>query len=58
VKEIYFPDDPPIQVHQNRLQQCRELFPEGFYWYGSKLHGPDPTKESLEDIRANHWSLE
>ena len=54
--KIYFPDDPPIQVHQSRVKQCPELFPKGFYWYGSKRHGPGrPPKnvqKKLEQIAA------
>ena len=56
VKKINFPDDPPIQVHQSIVQQCPELFSKGFYWYGSKRHGPGhPPKnvqKKLEQIAA------
>ena len=36
--KIYFPEDQQILVHQSRVQVCPELFPQGFYWYGSKRH--------------------
>jgi len=56
VKKIYFPDDPPIQIHQSRVQQCPEMFPRGFYWYGGKRHGPGhPPKhiqKKLEEITS------
>ena len=48
VKKIYFPDDAPIQVHQSRVQQCPELFPQGFYWYGRKRHGPGHPPKSVQ----------
>ena len=57
VKKIYFPDDSQIQIHQSRVQMCPELFPQGFYWYGKRRHGPGrPSKKvqkKLTEINAN-----
>ena len=57
VKKIYFPDDPQIQIHQSRVQMYPELFPQGFYWYGKRRHGPGrPSKKvqkNLTEINAN-----
>ena len=54
MKKIYFPDDPQIQIHQSRVQMCPELFPQGFYWYGKRKHGPGcPSKKVQKKINAN-----
>ena len=36
----YFPQDSQIQVHQMRVTPCPQEFPAGYYWYGTKRHGP------------------
>ena len=38
-KEVHFPDDPQIQVHQSRVQPCPSSFPQGFFWYRKKRCG-------------------
>ena len=51
VTKIYFPDDPPIQVHQTRIQRCPMSFPPGFYWYGAKRSKPGrPPKQVLKQL--------
>ena len=59
VKKIYFPDDPQVQIHQSRVQMCPELFPQGFYWYGKRKHGPGrPSKKVQKKLTEINASLE
>ena len=39
VSNVYFPNDTPIKVHQNRVSHCPKEFPAGYYWYGGKRKG-------------------
>ena len=32
--KIFFPIDPPVQVHQSIVNKCPPSFPNDFYWYG------------------------
>jgi len=36
VSKIHFPNDPPIQIHQSRVQLCPTSIPINLYWYGNK----------------------
>jgi len=40
VVKVYFPDDPPLQVHQLRVKSCPMSFPCAYYWYGNKRSKP------------------
>ena len=37
VAKFYFPDDPPILVHQLRVCQSPDQLPPAFYWYGANV---------------------
>ena len=51
--KIYFPTDPPIQVHQSRVNKCPPSFPSDFYWYGGKRSKPGrPTKRIQKQLEA------
>ena len=45
VKKVYFPEDPPLTVHQMRVCTSPGSLPAGFYWYGArrKSSGRTPT---------------
>ena len=46
--KIYFPDDPPIKIHQSRVQLCPTTFPTNFYCYGNKKAKPGrPSKKTI-----------
>ena len=34
VVKIFFPTDPPIQVHHFKVNKCPPSFSSDFYWYG------------------------
>ena len=38
--KIHFTSDPPIQVHQSRVNKCPPSMPNDFYWYGGKRSKP------------------
>ena len=40
VTKVYFPDDPPLQIHQLRIKNCPVSFLCGYYLYVSKRHRP------------------
>ena len=49
--KIYFPDDPPIQIHQSRVQLCPTSFPTNFYWYENKRAKPSrPSKKVMKHL--------
>ena len=48
VTKVYFPDDPPLQVHQLRVKNCPMSFPCGYYWYGSKRPRPGRPPKWVE----------
>ena len=51
--KIFFPTDPPIQVHQSRVNKCPPSFPSDFYWYGGKKSKPGrPTKRIQKQLEA------
>ena len=51
--KIFFPTDPPIQVHQSRVNKCPPSFPSDFYWYGGKKSKPGrPTKRIQKQREA------
>ena len=56
--KIYFPDDPPIQIHQSRVQFCPTSFPTNFYWYGNKRAKPGrPSKKVMKHLRGRlNWN--
>ena len=39
VVKVYRPQDGQIQIHQSRVKPCPN-FPAGFFWYGTRRHGP------------------
>ena len=51
VTKIYFPDDPPLQVHQSRVQHHPPSLPSEFYWYGAKRsRSGRPSKKILKQL--------
>ena len=51
--KIFFPFDPPVQVHQSRVHRCPPSFPNNFYWYGGKKPKPGrPTKRIQKQLDA------
>ena len=40
VAKVYFPDHPPMQVHQLRIKNCPISLPCGYYFYGKKQSRP------------------
>ena len=38
LRNVYFPEEPTMLVHQLRVCPCPDLLSAGFYWYGSKCH--------------------
>ena len=51
--KIFFPTDPPIQVHQSRVNKCPPSFPDDFYWYGGKRSKPGrPSKRVQKQLEA------
>ena len=40
VSKVYFAQDGQMQIHLTRAKKCPAMFPHGFYWYGTKRHGP------------------
>ena len=51
-KKIFFPDDPPIQVHQSRVMKCLPGFPSEFYWYGARRAKPGRPSKKLQEQLA------
>ena len=51
--KIFFPSDPPVQVHQLRVNRCPPTFPNDFSWYGGKRSKPGrPTKRIQKQLDA------
>ena len=51
--KIFFPTDPPIQVHQSRINKCPLSFPHNFYWYGGRRSKPGrPSKKVARQIQT------
>ena len=51
--KIFFPTDPPIQVHQSRVNKCPPSFPNDFYWYGGRKSKPGrPSKKIQKQLEA------
>ena len=48
--KIYFPQEPPIQVHQSRVCSCPSGFPGGFYWYGNKQRSPGKIPKWIDHL--------
>jgi len=45
--------DPPIQVHQSRVNKCPPSFPNDFYWYGGRRSKPGrPSKRIAKQLEA------
>ena len=40
VSNVYFPEDPPMLVHQLRVCPSPDKLPGGFYWYGARHRSP------------------
>ena len=51
VTKIYFPQESPIQVHQNRICRCPNGFPSGFYWYGNNQRSPGKTPKWIDNLK-------
>lgn len=51
--KLYFPNDPPIQVHQLRVCPCPPAFTPGFYWYGQKRLRPGRPPKWIEQLLAD-----
>ena len=50
VVKVYFPDDPPLQVHQLRVKSCPMSFPCAYYWYGNKRSKPGRPPKWVENF--------
>ena len=50
VVKVYFPDDPPLQVHQMRVKNCPLSFPCTYYWYGNKRSKPGRPPKWVENL--------
>ena len=51
--KIFFQTDPPIQVHQSRINKCPPSFPQSFYWYGGRRSKPGrPSKKVARQIET------
>ena len=50
VTKVYFPDDPPLKIHQLRIKNCPVSFPCGYYWYGSKRRRPGRPPKWVEKL--------
>ena len=51
--KIFFPTDPPIRVHQSRVNKCPPSFPNDFYWYGGRRSKPGrPSKKVTKQLEA------
>ena len=51
--KIFFPTDPPIQVHQSKINKCPPSFPNDFYWYGGRRSKPGrPSKKIQKQLEA------
>ena len=48
VKKLYFPEDPPLTVHQMRVCTSPGSLPAGFYWYGAKRKSSGRTPTWLQ----------
>jgi len=51
--KIFFPLDPPIQVHQSRVNKCPPSFPNDFYLYAGRSSKPErPSKRIAKLLEA------
>jgi len=50
--KLYFPDDPPLQVHQLRIKSCPMSFPCAYYWYGNKRSKPGRPPKWVEKFMS------
>ena len=57
VTKVYFPDDPPIQIHQLRAKNCPISFPCGYYWYGKKRFLPGRPPKWVEKLMKQPPSI-
>ena len=52
IVKVYFPDDPPLQVHQMRVENCPLSFPCTYYWYGNKRSKPGQLPKWVEKLES------
>ena len=57
VVNVYFSQDPSIQVHLSRVQSCPIDFPAGYYWYGSKRRGPGRPPKWVDSLLSGSIPL-
>jgi len=50
VTKVYFPDEPPSQVHQIRVKNCTVSFPCGYYGYRNKRSRPGRPPRWVEKL--------
>ena len=50
VAKVYFPEDPPLTIHQLRVCPSPEMLPAGFYWYGAKRRSQGRTPSWLQHM--------
>lgn len=50
---MYFPNDPPILVHQLRVCPSPDKLPPGFYWYGAKRRSPGRAPNWLQKLLSS-----
>ena len=48
VRNVYFPEDACLTIHQLRVCPCPDLLPPGFYWYGTRRRSPGRTPGWLD----------
>ena len=50
VRKVYFPEDPPLTIHQLRVCPSPDMLPPGFYWYGAKRRSSGRTPSWLQKM--------
>ena len=50
VTRVYFPDHPPLQVHQLSIKSCPVSLPCGYYFYGKKRSRPRRPPKWIEKL--------
>ena len=51
--KVFFPQKPPIQVHQNRVHVCPEGFPPGFFWYANNQKSTNHIPKWITRLSEN-----
>ena len=52
VTRVYFPDHPPVQVHQLRIKSCPVSLPCGYYFYGKKRSRPGRPPKWIKKLMS------